>query len=98
MNVVVSITFWDGPEGLPADLDVALYDLDTDHNNCSSPQPNVVEKTLAGDTYQEKFGEDFSKAKGFGFQIHRGECCLLILKSLSFHFLIVLLVDLVLYF
>lgn len=78
LDFVTSVTFWDGPAGLPADLDVQLFD--DDHGRPVSPNNFAVDgvdsitNPLSGDTFVENFDDDFSNRKGFGFQIHAGNC------------------------
>ena len=74
LNLVISMTFWDGPGGLPADLDIPLFDGDLNWNNdmAGAGAYEILENPVPDDSYIEKFGEDFSEVKGYGFQIHKG--------------------------
>ena len=74
LNLVVSVMFWDGPHGLPADLDIPLFDGDMHWNNDTGDNAGfqIIENPLDGDTYIETFDENID-VKGFGFQIHKGK-------------------------
>lgn len=71
IKTVTSVTFWDGPSSLPANLDITLFDNDifTPHE---PNDPNVLPYPVVDDTFIENFDDDFKDKKAFGFQIIPG--------------------------
>ena len=75
--MTTAVVFWEGPEGLPADLDHDLFDdkvasLEKDqfalHNGVDG-----IPDSFPGETYTETFDENFKDIKAFGFNINPGK-------------------------
>ena len=73
-----SVTFWDGPHGLPAGLNIpTLFDdeapKETDGYGDMGNGVEALPYPVEDDTYLESFDDDFKDNKGFGFVLAPGD-------------------------